>query len=111
MGRYNLAPLSYEALDSASSFSSDQCPEGFCAVAKNTLRILTIERLGETFNQQACIQIVYDGRFAAYQCCAGVTFKILPISTSTEATGGLSCTVLLHRNGLSRLHAFSGLGS
>ena len=24
------------------------------AVAKNTLRILTLERLGETFNQQSC---------------------------------------------------------
>lgn len=54
MGRYNLTPLSYEALDYASGFASEQCPEGFVAVAKNTLRILTLERLGETFNQQAC---------------------------------------------------------
>ena len=53
MGRYNLTPLSYEALDYASPFASDQCPEGFCAVSRNTLRILTLERLGETFNQQA----------------------------------------------------------
>ncbi len=35
-------------------FASEQCPEGFVAVAKNTLRILTLERLGETFNQQSC---------------------------------------------------------
>ena len=48
-----LAPVSYEALDHASGFASEQCPEGFCAVARNTLRILTVERLGETFNQQA----------------------------------------------------------
>lgn len=52
MGRYNLTPLSYEALDYCSSFSSEQCPEGFCAVAKSTLRILSLERLGESFNQQ-----------------------------------------------------------
>ncbi len=52
MGRYNLTPLSYEALDHCSGFSSEQCPEGFCAVAKNTLRILSLERLGESFNQQ-----------------------------------------------------------
>eukprot|EP00884_Botryococcus_braunii_P014213 jgi/Botrbrau1/22793/Bobra.0132s0119.1 len=52
MGRYNFVPLSYEALDYACSFSSDQCVEGFCAVAKNTLRILNLERLGEPFNQQ-----------------------------------------------------------
>lgn len=53
MGRYTLAPLSYEALDYASGFASDQCVEGFCAVSKNSLRILTLERLGEAFNQQA----------------------------------------------------------
>lgn len=35
-------------------FASEQCPEGFVAVAKSTLRILTLERLGETFNQQSC---------------------------------------------------------
>ncbi|KAK9916752.1 hypothetical protein WJX75_006568 [Coccomyxa subellipsoidea] len=52
MGRYTLAPLSYEALDYASGFASDQCPEGFCAVSKSMLRILTLERLGEAFNQQ-----------------------------------------------------------
>ena len=54
MGRYTLSPLSYEALDYASGFASDQCPEGFCAVSRNTLRILTLERLGEAFNQQVC---------------------------------------------------------
>jgi splicing factor 3B subunit 3 len=52
MGRYTLVPLSYEALDYASGFASDQCPEGFCAMSKNVLRILTLERLGVAFNQQ-----------------------------------------------------------
>ena len=33
-------------------FSSEQCPEGLVCVAANTLRILTIQRLGEVFNQQ-----------------------------------------------------------
>lgn len=90
-GRYNLSPLSFEALDYASSaspdlrqdgfpclrvvyccivgcifttgvssdgilaitagFASEQCPEGFVAVVKSSLRILMLERLGETFNQ------------------------------------------------------------
>ncbi|KAK9824249.1 hypothetical protein WJX72_008915 [[Myrmecia] bisecta] len=53
MGRYNLTPLSYEALDYASGFASEQCPEGFVAVAHNTLRIVALERLGETFNQSS----------------------------------------------------------
>lgn len=32
-------------------FASEQCPEGFVAVVKNTLRILSVENIGETFNQ------------------------------------------------------------
>eukprot|EP01025_Chloroclados_australasicus_P032349 TRINITY_DN3279_c1_g1_i8.p1 TRINITY_DN3279_c1_g1~~TRINITY_DN3279_c1_g1_i8.p1 ORF type:complete len:556 (-),score=86.09 TRINITY_DN3279_c1_g1_i8:188-1855(-) len=51
MGRFNLVPLAYLVLDHACSFASEQCPEGFVAVAKNTLRIIALERLGEPFNQ------------------------------------------------------------
>ena len=36
---------------SPQGFSSEQCPEGFVAVAKSTLRILAVENIGETFNQ------------------------------------------------------------
>ena len=52
MGRYKITPLSYEALDYCSGFSSEQCPEGFCAVSNGTLRILSLERLGEDLNQK-----------------------------------------------------------
>ena len=51
--RYHVMPLSYETLEYASSFSSEQCPEGLVCVASNTLRILTVQRLGEAFNQQS----------------------------------------------------------
>jgi splicing factor 3B subunit 3 len=50
-GHFLLTPLSYETLEYASSFSSDQCAEGVVAVAGDALRIFSIERLGETFNQ------------------------------------------------------------
>ena len=53
-GRFALAPLSYEALEHAAPFASDQCPEGVVAVAGNTLRIVAVERLGESFNQTVC---------------------------------------------------------
>ncbi|KAG2431599.1 hypothetical protein HYH02_013292 [Chlamydomonas schloesseri] len=53
-GRFNLSPLSYDALDYASGFASDQCPEGFVAVVKSTLRILAVENVGDAFNTQAC---------------------------------------------------------
>lgn len=43
--------LCLQALDYADSFASDQCPEGFVAVSNSTLRIITLERLAETFNQ------------------------------------------------------------
>jgi len=46
-----LTPLSYESLDSATGFSSEQCPEGIVAIAGNTLRILALEKLGAIFNQ------------------------------------------------------------
>lgn len=52
-GHFLLTPLSYETLEYAASFSSDQCAEGIVAVAKDQLRVFTIERLGETFNETA----------------------------------------------------------
>jgi splicing factor 3B subunit 3 len=50
-GRYFQAPVSYEALEYASNFSSEMCPEGIVAVAGNTLRIVTVDNLGAMFNQ------------------------------------------------------------
>jgi splicing factor 3B subunit 3 len=50
-GHFLLTPLSYETLEYAASFSSDQCAEGVVSVAGDALRVFTIERLGETFNQ------------------------------------------------------------
>lgn len=50
-GHFLLTPLSYETLEYAASFASDQCAEGVVAVAGSALRVFTIERLGETFNE------------------------------------------------------------
>lgn len=51
--RFHLTPLSYDVLEFASRFSSEQCPEGIVAIAANTLRILSLEKLGVIFNQVA----------------------------------------------------------
>lgn len=51
--RFNLTPLSYESLEYAAGFSSEQCPEGIVAISTNTLRILALEKLGAVFNQAA----------------------------------------------------------
>lgn len=50
LGKHYFTPLSYEALEFAAAFSSEQCPEGFIGITGNALRIFMIERLGEIFN-------------------------------------------------------------
>ena len=50
MNRINITPLSYENLEAASSFSSPKCPEGIVAIAGNTLRIISVDKLGDNFN-------------------------------------------------------------
>ena len=59
--RFHLTPLSYETLEHASGFSSEQCPEGIVAISSNTLRILALEKLGAVFNQQS-FQLEYTPR-------------------------------------------------
>ena len=50
--RFHVSPLCYEAIDYASGFTSEQCPEGIVCIAGNTLRILALEKLGgAVFNQ------------------------------------------------------------
>ena len=56
--------MSYETLEYGTTFASEQCPEGFVSVAGNTLRILTVERFGEIFNQQST-KLAYTPRKAA----------------------------------------------
>lgn len=51
MGHYRVTPMSYEALAHVSPFSSEKCPEGMVAIAEDTLRIISIEHLGDQFTQ------------------------------------------------------------
>jgi splicing factor 3B subunit 3 len=52
MSKVHITPLSYEHLEQASSFCSEKCPEGIVAIAGNTIRIISVERLGEQFTHQ-----------------------------------------------------------
>ncbi|TPX37863.1 hypothetical protein SeLEV6574_g07842 [Synchytrium endobioticum] len=65
--RTRLIPLSYEQLEYASSFSSEPCPEGIVAIAQNTLRILTVEKLGHVFNQSVVPLSYTPRRFAVHE--------------------------------------------
>jgi splicing factor 3B subunit 3 len=49
MSKVHITPLSYEHLEQASSFCSEKCPEGIVAISGNTIRIISVERLGEQF--------------------------------------------------------------
>ena len=46
-----MVPLSYESIDYASPFCSQECLEGIVGISNNTLRIFIPEKLGEVFNQ------------------------------------------------------------
>jgi splicing factor 3B subunit 3 len=71
-GRYHITPMSYETLEYAATFASEQCPEGLVSVAGNTLRILTVERFGEIFNQQS-MKLAYTPRKSV---CTGIQSEI-----------------------------------
>ncbi|KAJ1659591.1 pre-mRNA-splicing factor rse1 [Dispira simplex] len=64
-GRMRLAPIAYDMLTYASAFCSEPCPEGIVAIAENTLRILTVERLGSPLNQVA-VPLKYTPRRSTY---------------------------------------------
>jgi splicing factor 3B subunit 3 len=49
--QYKLMPLSYQILEYGSSFATEHCPEGLVAIAGNTLRILSVDKLDAVFNQ------------------------------------------------------------
>ncbi|KAJ9100377.1 pre-mRNA-splicing factor rse1 [Naganishia adeliensis] len=49
--RLEFAPLIYDSLEYASSFSAEMCPDGLIGVTGNTLRIFTVPRLGTKLKQ------------------------------------------------------------
>ena len=64
--RFHLTPLSYESLEYASGFSSEQCPEGIVAISTNTLRILALEKLGAVFNQVSAQNYGFQSRDSGF---------------------------------------------
>ena len=87
--RFHLTPLSYEPLEYASGFSSEQCPEGIVAISHNTLRILALENLGNVFNQHL-VELEYTPRkFAIHP----ETYYVVMIETDHNALTPASKTV------------------
>lgn len=74
-GRFHLTPLSYETLEYASGFASEQCPEGIVAISVNRLRILALEKLGAVFNQEIKA-LKYTPRKFSINQDAGLVYSI-----------------------------------
>lgn len=55
-----MQPLSYDTLDHAAAFISQNC-QGLVATNANSLRIIMPEKFGELFNQQS-MQLEYSPR-------------------------------------------------
>jgi splicing factor 3B subunit 3 len=51
-GKFFTSPLSYETLEAAAPFVSEAVPDGIVAISGNSIRIFTVDRLGDTFNQK-----------------------------------------------------------
>lgn len=58
------APLAHSGpIETAASFNSDQCPEGFVGIAGDLLKIIGIDRLGsKTFAEESSLSLNYTGR-------------------------------------------------
>lgn len=80
-GKFNQVPISCDQLDYAAPFASEQCPEGFVAVSGSTLRVLTIERLGDFFNAQQ-LKLRYTPRKLAIH----PDYNVLVVAESDAAT-------------------------
>ncbi|CAG0912665.1 unnamed protein product [Notodromas monacha] len=84
--RFHLTPLSYDVLEYASGFSSEQCPEGIVAISEKTLRILALEKLGAVFNQ-VTHQLTYTPRkFAVHPESGNVVILETDHNAYTEET-------------------------
>lgn len=64
--RCHLSPLSCEAFDYATSFSSTQVQEGIVAISGSTLRVLSLDRLGDIYNQQSHNQPASPRKFVIH---------------------------------------------
>ena len=63
-------PLAYQALEHGCPFASEHLPEGLVAIAGNTLRILSLEKLGDAFHAEP-LPLRYTPRKVATHSISG----------------------------------------
>ena len=65
MSKYFVAPLSYDPVQFASCFASEQCKEGMVGILDKDLHIFSVDKLGEMFNQ-ITVPLQYTPRAMCY---------------------------------------------
>lgn len=68
----HLSPLTFEAFDHATAFSSPQFKEAILTITANELRILTLEKLGDVYNQQEIPLQVTPRKFVVHPSSGNV---------------------------------------
>merc|ERR1719217_1131458 len=68
--QFTLSPVAYGHLEHGCSFASEHCAEGLVAIASNTLRILSLDKLGDAFNAEA-VPLRYTPRKLAVHSVSG----------------------------------------
>lgn len=68
--RFHLTPLSYETLEYASGFASEQCPEGIVAISTNTLRYgYTLEQPKLQLHFYICAEKIFCFLLTVHDLC------------------------------------------
>lgn len=102
--KIHLSPLSSEPLDYAFSLRSPQIGEGIVAIAGNTLKILSIERLGDVYNQNTISLEASPRKFVVHPDSGNVvvmTTDRLPLLINEKTDEGdrwRSCIKLMNPN-------------
>lgn len=110
--RCHLSPLSYEAFDYAASFTSPEVKEGIIAISGTTLRVLSLDRLGDVYNQQLHHLEVTPRRFVVHPESGNIvamsTDRLpLLISVEDQADRWRSSISLINPNDQSKYREFN----
>ena len=65
MSKYQISPLSIEEVKNVAPFSSLQCKEGMIGIFGSSLKIFSVDKLGEMFNQVS-MPLMYTARAMQY---------------------------------------------
>lgn len=101
--RCHLSPLSYEPFDYAASFSSPDIKEGIVVISGSTLKVISLDRLGDVYSQQIHSLEASPRKFVVHPDSGNVVLLMsdrlpLLISIDSEADRWRSSILLINPN-------------